>query len=276
MAAPHPSRDTVSAAHIGCLPEQLLGHCFALAGRKEGRTITAVCRRWRDVFCSEPAFWRRLTLDAAQPLGLPAPTDRVEWWAGRLAALRRARRAVSKLSIRWPRPQGTDALALEATAAALQQASSRWAELSLQWEALLPQALAGQLSCFSALTSLRLAERPSIFEPPLLPPEAAQLTRLTGLCSLECYASMEGASWRHARLAGHLSLLTSLILEAARLPAGTATNLAASLARLPRLGSLRLAADEVPEAVVASVLQLEGLTRLELSARQQRRGRCSS
>lgn len=70
------------------LPDALLGKVFALCGRKEGKRLTLVCRRWHAVFYSEPALWHTL------PLGPPAYLLRMvrnldEWTPCKQAVLRR-------------------------------------------------------------------------------------------------------------------------------------------------------------------------------------------
>ncbi|PRW33096.1 Solute carrier family 35 member F6 [Chlorella sorokiniana] len=88
---PQPVWDVSAVSSLDDLPDQLLGHIFALAGLK-GLLPSAllVCKRWQAVLYATPALWRRLELEAPN-----IPAEAAARWAAWEAALDRLLRRVS-------------------------------------------------------------------------------------------------------------------------------------------------------------------------------------
>ncbi|KAL4457456.1 hypothetical protein ABPG75_012321 [Micractinium tetrahymenae] len=68
------------------LPDDLLGAILARAGFREGRSTSAVSRRWRRVFFSEPSLWKQGLFVNVRGLSEPALLPA---WRGSRAAVQR-------------------------------------------------------------------------------------------------------------------------------------------------------------------------------------------
>ncbi|KAL4440180.1 hypothetical protein ABPG75_003181 [Micractinium tetrahymenae] len=203
------SQDSVASAaaptegpNLGSLPDDVLSHVLALAGKQEGPALALVSRRWHTVFFSTPALWRAFS---ATPAEAVPPEQREEWFAARHRLQQRVGRHVQRFfsSTAWRTagtpPEGSlrlaDSLAL-LHPGTLQEASLQFPEgpsldadvlpavltqLSLLTELVLDGPLPSdlrQLTVLSQLRALTLKQWRGEQRAPDQPPSPATFPRL--------------------------------------------------------------------------------------------------
>ena len=196
--------------------------------------LTLTCRRWRAVFYSEPAIWRRFTLHSRRLHELPAPKQQAAL-AGRMALLQRVAPLVSEAEI--VARLGLRALVAVAAHARLEDFIRALPGPSLTSLTLCcphEGAAAQQAAVHMALVRLA-ALRQLVLEcgqPPAGAPQA--LARLTHLHTLVLRASALSSALL-ASVARHLTALTELLLLVSSPSAGLPDGLTA----LPALSLLQ-------------------------------------
>ncbi|PRW44597.1 F-box LRR-repeat 16 isoform X2 [Chlorella sorokiniana] len=243
-----------STTTIDDLPDDLLGRVLALAGRSERCSVTPVCRRFHQVFYSEPALWRSLRIDdwlVTAPVG----EDLIN------STLAMKRRVFPQLPML---EEASIEMLPDSTAGVLLKQLQPTKLQSLQLMRLQPPVQATRWAVFEGLPSLTGLTRLALASAQELPPALVSgLSPLTLLRSLAVNTFNSPSSAQLApvlqRLVPHL---TRLELRSAAVP----PEVSAAIGSLSQLRALRLQAALTVEGAHA-VTQLAALKTLWLQAR---------
>ncbi|KAL4428111.1 hypothetical protein ABPG75_002200 [Micractinium tetrahymenae] len=226
------------------LPDDLLGHILALAGRQEGPAATLACKRFHRCFWGQAALWREVEVAAAASVAALDPASLVAWFQGKQRLLQRVAGMVEDLKVSGGTPPEEEEEEEEEGEHGWDGSSgapgvAQWASVGWRVPCLL-EALAGG----PAPAKLRRLQL-SVWGLRFSWAEAAALARLTRLEQLALGPpDMLGESGR------------------CYLPPSAA---ATALRQLSGLRDLALSVEQLPPGLLPAVLSLAHLTRLVLA-----------